>query len=323
MAMTHALPDAPPLPWDLAGTEAGLSQADRPGRAIRGGPRHLRRLAETQPDRPYERFGVTPLTPLIGAEISGIDLRAPLDPELHAELHRAWLEWKVLFFRDQRITGAQQIAFAEAWGELEHQSLMPTTAGPGLAQYVKDAANAGWENAWHADMTGRPEPAKAFVLRLVEGPAAGGDTIFADAAAAYDNLPEEVRAALRGLRAVHDMTATMDRFLPAERVDLLRTMYPPVTHPVVRTHPETGRRTLFVNSVFTDRIVGMDPERGEQLLQYLFRQLQAPEYQARFRWTPGAVAFWDNRAVQHYAVSDYFPAGRITERVAIAGDAPY
>lgn len=312
------------LPWELAGAETRLAPAERPGRAIRGGPRRLRRLAATQPDLPYQRFGVTPLSPLIGAEISGVDLGAPLDPPLAAELHRAWLEWKVLFFRDQRITPAQQVAFAAAWGDLERQRLSDAGEdGPGVARYVKDAANSGWENAWHVDMTGRPEPAKAFVLRLVRGPAAGGDTIFADAAAAYDNLPVQVRVEIDDLRAVHDMTAAMGGFVPAEQLTRIQAEFPPVVHPVVRTHPETGRRTLFVNSVFTARIVGMEPERGEQLLQYLFRQLQAPEYQVRFRWTPDAVAFWDNRAVQHYAVSDYFPAERVTERVAIAGDRPY
>jgi taurine dioxygenase len=316
------MPTVMALPWELAGAEARLGPAERPGRAIRGGPRRLRRLADDQPGRPYARFGLTPLSPLIGAEITGVDLGAPLDPEVRDELHRAWLEWKVLFFRDQRITPAQQVAFARTWGDLQEQ-LLAGSGTPGLARYVKDAENAGWENAWHVDFTGRPEPAKAFVLRLVRGPAAGGDTIFTDAAAAYDNLPVQVRVEIDDLRAVHDMTATMAGFVPAEQLARIRAEYPPVVHPVVRTHPETGRRTLFVNSVFTDRIDGLDPELGEQLLQYLFRQLQAPEYQVRFRWTPDAVAFWDNRAVQHYAVSDYFPAERVTERVAIAGDRPY
>jgi taurine dioxygenase len=317
-----SMPTVMTLPWELAGAEAGLGPAERPGRAIRGGPRRLRRLAGDQPSRPYERFGLTPLGPLVGAEITGVDLGAALDPAVRAELHRAWLEWKVLFFRDQEITPAQQVAFARTWGDLQEQ-LLAESDTPGLARYVKDAENAGWENAWHVDFTGRPEPAKAFVLRLVRGPAAGGDTIFVDAAAAYDNLPVQVRVEIDDLRAVHDMTAAMAGFVPAERLARIRAEYPPVVHPVVRTHPETGRRTLFVNSVFTDRIEGLDPELGEQLLQYLFRQLQAPEYQVRFRWTPGAVAFWDNRAVQHYAVSDYFPAERVTERVAIAGDRPY
>ncbi|QMU73243.1 TauD/TfdA family dioxygenase [Streptacidiphilus sp. P02-A3a] len=311
------------LPWDQAGAEAGLPPADRPGRAVRGGPRRLRRIGPNQADRPYRRFGLTPLSPVIGAEVSGVDLGAPLDQELRAELRRAFLEWKVLFFRDQRITQEQQTAFARLWGELEQQSLAPGAPGPGVARYVKDAANAGFENAWHADMTGRPRPAMAFVLRLLDGPEVGGDTLFTDAGAAYDCLPAEVRSALEGLRAVHDLTATMGRFVPADEIARIREQYPPVSHPVVRTHPETGRPTLFVNSVFTDRIEGMEPERGEQLLQYLFRQLQAPEYQCRFRWTPGSVAFWDNRAVQHYAVSDYFPAGRVTERVAVAGGVPF
>lgn len=316
-----------PLPWDLAGAEAERGPASRTGRAIRGGPRPLRRLADTQladprQDRPYELFQLTPLSPLIGAEVSGIDLGEPMSAALRDELHRAWLEWKVLFFRDQRISRAQHIAFGRAWGDLEPQAV--TSLGtPGVARYVKDALNGGWENAWHVDMTGRAEPAKAFVLRLVDGPAQGGDTIFADAAAAYDNLPDDVKSAVDPLRAVHDLSATLDQFLPPDEVARVRAAFPPVIHPVVRTHPETGRRTLFVNSVFTDRVVGMTPERGERLLQYLFQQLQAPEYQVRFRWRRDSVAFWDNRAVQHYAVSDYFPAGRVTERVAIAGDRPY
>lgn len=310
------------LPWDLAGTEAGLGPAERPGRAIRGGPRQLYRLSDTPQNRPYELFGVRALTPLIGAEITGVDLATVLAPDIREELHRAWLEWKVLFFRGQWITGAQQIEFARLWGDLEQQQVTTGGNGRGLARYIKDANNAGWENAWHVDMTGRPRPAKAFVLRLIDGPDTGGDTIFTDAAAAYDNLPADVREAIDGLRAVHDLTATLGRFVSPGELARVRAAYPPVVHPVVRIHPETGRKTLFVNSVFTDRIVDMDPERGEQLLQYLFRQLQAPEYQARFRWTHGAIAFWDNRAVQHYAVSDYFPARRITERVAIAGDEP-
>jgi taurine dioxygenase len=314
---------ARPLPWDLIGSESVLGPGERPGRAIRGGPRQLIRLAPAQQDLPYDLFGLTPLSPLIGAEISGVDIGAPLTPQVVGELRRALLEWKVLFFRGQQITGQQQAEFAQAFGELEQQSVAPGAAGNGAAQYIKDAQNPGWENAWHVDMTGRRRPAMGFVLRMVQGPPVAGDTIFVDAGAAYDNLPRYVRDAIDGLQAVHDMTATMGTFLPAERIARIRANFPPVTHPVVRRHPETGRRTLFVNSVFTDRVVGMDAERGEQLLQYLFRQLQAPEYQVRFRWTPGAVAFWDNRAVQHYAVNDYYPAGRITQRVAIAGDEPY
>jgi len=331
VATTQAAPkhpveprEAPSLPWDIVGAEAGLSPASRPGRAIQGGPRNLLRISPADPaspGKPYELFEVIPLSPLVGAEIRGVDLGAALDAALRDELNRAWLEWKVLFFRDQWISGAQQEEFARGWGELEQQQL--TAPGTGITRYVKDAGNAGWENAWHADMTGRLEPAKAFVLRLGVGPDAGGDTIFTDAAAAYDNLPAEVRAAIDPLRAVHDLSATIGRFVTPEEAARVRSEFPPVVHPVVRTHPETGRRTLFVNSVFTDRIIDMDPERGERALQYLFRQLQVPEYQVRFSWRPGSVAFWDNRAVQHYAVSDYFPALRITERVAIAGDRPY
>jgi taurine dioxygenase len=310
------------LPWTRAGAEGALPVAERPGRAVRGGPRRLRRLPDDRPDAEYRLFGLSPLTPLIGAEIDGVDLGTPPPPALRDELHRALLEWKVLFFRDQRITGEQQAAFAAHWGDLERQRVTAKEADPGVARYVKDARNAAFENAWHVDMTGRARPAMGFVLRMVEGPAEGGDTIFVDAAAAYDNLPDEVRSAIDGLSAVHDLTATMAPFVSPAELARLRETYPPVTHPVVRTHPETGRRTLFVNSVFTDHVVGLHRDLGENLLQYLFRQLQAPEYQVRFRWRDGSVAFWDNRAVQHYAVCDYFPERRVTERVSIMGDLP-
>jgi taurine dioxygenase len=268
---------------------------------------------------------VKPLTPLIGAEIVGVDLRETITPELQAELHRALLEWKVIFFRNQPITSEQQLAFARLWGELEVHPFYKIEKGQSkeIVRFARDRKNAGSENVWHADVTFRINPAKAAVLRMIEAPPVGGDTIWADMGAAYDNLPEDVKERIQGLTALHDFTPAFSHLMTVEELAVRQAEFPAVEHPVVRTHPETGRKTLFVNPSFTTRIVGLDPDESEKLLQYLFRQAHVPEYQVRFRWEPNSIAFWDNRATQHYAVSDYYPYPRKVERVAIVGDRPY
>jgi len=286
------------------------------------GPRTLRRLPEGHEPRPYHRLSVAPLTPTIGAEIGGVDLREPLDDGLFAELHRALLEWKVIFFRDQRIDGEQHRAFAARWGELEVHPFLPHGDSPYVVRFEKDAANQGYENIWHSDVSWRLVPSLGSVLRCIECPPSGGDTLWADMACAYDGLPDEVKERIDGLVAVHDFATSFGLAMTPEQVAQLREQYPPAEHPVVRTHPETGRRTLYVNEIFTSHVKGMDPRESESLLDVLFRQARVPEYQCRFRWTPGAIAFWDNRATQHYAVSDYFPARRVMERATIIGDRP-
>ncbi|WP_193433144.1 TauD/TfdA dioxygenase family protein, partial [Streptomyces luteocolor] len=180
-----------------------------------------------------------------------------------------------------------------------------------------------YENVWHADVTFRERPALGAVLHLREVPPFGGDTLWADMAAAYDNLSDDIKARIDGARAVHDFIPGFARFYGPDRLAPLQDRFPPVTHPVVRTHPETGRRMLFVNTSFTTHIVGMEREESDRLLGHLVRQAHVPEYQVRFHWQAGDVAFWDNRATQHYAVDDYAPHRRVAERVAIAGDRPY
>jgi len=192
-----------------------------------------------------------------------------------------------------------------------------------VTRFERTAAMPGYENIWHTDVTWRPAPALGSVLRLIEVPPVGGDTMWADMAAAYDNLPEDVRARIDGLTAVHDYLPGFDRFSDPALLARWQDRFPPVEHPVVRTHPETGRRTLFVNQAFTTHIVGLDRAESDRLLRYLFLQAHTPEFQVRFSWRPDSVAFWDNRATQHYAVNDYHPHVRIAERVAIAGDRPY
>ena len=299
-------------------------QALLSGRGLAAGPRRgLRRLPEGEESQPYDHITVAPCTSLIGAQISGIDLVEPVTPEVFAELDRALLEFKVLFFRDQhRVTGARHRDFAQMWGELEVHPFLPQGDVAEIVRFEKGAENAGVENVWHADVTWREKPALGSVLRAVEVPEAGGDTCFADMAAAYDFLPEHVKTAIRGRVAVHDFTLPFGIGMDPDKLKEMQEKYPAVEHPVVRIHPRTGRRTLFVNGIFTTHIVGLPEEESEELLKLLFQQASVPEYQVRFKWEAGSIAFWDNRAVQHYAVSDYFPQRRVMERAAILGDRP-
>ncbi len=300
-----------------------LRPATVPDGGILEGPRVLRRLPDGAEERPYEHFSLRPLGRVIGAEIGGIDLAEPLTPVLHAELNRALLEWKVLFFRDQRLTSAHQRAFAANWGELETNPFIPQGDTEDTTRFTRSASMPAFENIWHVDVTFRPAPALGSVLRLIEVPPVGGDTMWADMAAAYDNLAEDIRARIDGLTAVHDFIPGFDRFSDPGHLLRHQDAFPPVEHPVVRTHPETGRRTLFVNQAFTTHIVGIEREESDRLLRYLFSRAHIPEFQVRFAWRPGSVAFWDNRATQHYAVNDYHPHARVAERVAIVGDRPF
>jgi taurine dioxygenase len=307
-----------------AGLPATLREARVPQGGMYEGPRTLRRLPEGWEERPYERLEVVPQGCTIGAEVRGVDLSRPLEPALRGELNRALLEWKVLFFRSQHLTSVQQRDFARNWGELETNPLLAQGAGEDVVRFDKGSgATPTFENIWHADVTFRERPALGAVLHLREVPPTGGDTMWADMAAAYDNLPQEVKDRVDGVTAVHDFIPGFARFYPPERLAPLQDVFPPVEHPVVRTHPETGRRMLFVNAAFTTRITGMERGESDRLLGYLCRQAHVPEYQVRFHWQAGDIAFWDNRATQHYAVNDYAPHRRVAERVAITGDRPY
>jgi len=263
--------------------------------------------------------------PTIGAELTGVALGGPIDDELLAELRRALLEWKVLFFRDQQLTRDEHRAFASRWGDIEeHPFFKHTHPGQTAADVVtfeKGPASVGTENQWHTDITWHATPSFGAILRAIEVPGAGGDTLWADTAAAYDCLPDELKAGIDGLAAEHDWVHSFGLAMEPAALERLRPDFPAVEHPVVRVHPETGR-TLFVNTIFTTRIVGLDPEESDTLLRRLYRQIERPEFQCRFRWAPGSVAFWDNRATQHYAVSDYAPQRRVMERISIIGDRP-
>ncbi len=310
------------------GTTELPSTSQLAARGLRPGARDLRRVPEGWTARPYP-FGIRPMSPTIGAEVD-LDLTdlvpatdgddAPA--ERWAEVHRALLEWKVLVFRDQDLDGPTQQVVASRWGSLEEHPFLPSGDDGRVVRFEKGADVPGYENLWHTDVTWRERPAMAAMLRAVEVPAIGGDTLWADMAAAYDGLPATVRGRIDGLRAVHDFSFSFGAEMPPEDLAGFRARFPAVEHPVVRVHPETGRRTLFVNPVFTSHLVGVDPDEGEELLRLLFHQAEVPEYQCRLTWRRGTVALWDNRATQHYAVNDYHPQRRVMERVAVRGDVP-
>ncbi|WP_406840344.1 TauD/TfdA dioxygenase family protein [Streptomyces sp. AHU1] len=294
---------------------------------------------EGAPVRAHHRgsIRVEPLTCSIGAELSGVNLGdAARDDDLFAEIKSLLLQYKVLFLRDQDITRAEHVAFAERFGALEdHPVAGSDPEHPGLVRIYKDLDSPAehYENALHTDGTWRENPAMGAVLRCIEGPPVGGDTIWVNMAEAYRRLPEDIRTKIRGLRAKHSIEATFGAVMPQEKRHALKAQFPDAEHPVVRVHPETGEEILFVNAFTTHFVNYHTPENvrfGQDfapgaglLLNYLIAQAAIPEYQVRWRWTPNSVAIWDNRSTQHYAVQDYWPAVRRMERAGIVGDRPF
>ena len=277
------------------------------------------------------------LTSHIGAEVHGVDLgEAARNDDLFGGVKEALLQHKVLFLRDQAISKADHVAFAHRFGGLEdHPVLGSDPDHPGLVRIYKspDAPNDRYENAWHSDATWREKPPFGCVLRCVECPTVGGDTMWANMVLAYEKLPDQIKGQIVGLRARHSIEATFGAAMPIEKRLALKAQFPDAEHPVVRTHPETGEKVLFVNSYAThftnfhnsDNVrYGQDyAPGGANLLHYLIGRAAIPEYQVRWRWEPNSVAIWDNRCTQHYAVMDYWPAVRKMERAGIIGDKPY
>lgn len=279
-------------------------------------------------------LAVNPLTCSIGAELSNVHLGAAAEDEgLMAEIRQALLKHRVIFFRDQDITRAEHVAFARKFGELEDHPVVGSHPDyPGLVQIYKtpDSPLDRNENSWHTDATWREQPPMGCVLRCVECPPVGGDTMWVNMVLAYENLPEDIKAKIEHLRARHSIEASFGAVMPIEKRLALKAQYPDAEHPVVRIHPETGEKILFVNSSFTTHFTnyntpanvrfGLDKSPGSsQLLNYLTSQAMIPEYQVRFKWRKNSVAFWDNRSTQHYAVMDYQPCHRKMERTAIIG----
>jgi taurine dioxygenase len=286
---------------------------------------------------PLGSLQVERLTCSIGAQLSGVNLgEAARDEALFAEIKALLLKHKVLFLRDQDITRAEHVAFASRFGPLEdHPVAGSDPEHPGLVRIYKDLSSPPehYENAWHCDATWREAPPMGAVLRCIECPEVGGDTIWVDMVKAYEELPATIKDQIADLRASHSIQSTFGAAMPAEQRLALKARYPDAEHPVVRTHPETGEKVLFVNS-FASHFVnfhtpanvryGQDYAPGaSHLLNWLIGRAAIPEYQVRWRWTPNSVAIWDNRCTQHYAVQDYWPAVRKMERAGIIGDRPF
>ena len=265
---------------------------------------------------------ISALTPAIGAEIGNIDLRQTSSSEI-ADIRAALLEYKVVFFRDQTLTQAEHIAFARQFGDLEiHPATPKSQSNPEVLHIAHGPESKGKENFWHSDVTWREKPSLGSILKAVEVPAVGGDTLFANMVMAYELLPDDIKEVITGRVAVHDIARVFAGRLN-KSAEELRERYPPMEHPIVRTHPETGESVLYVNTAFTSHIKDMEERDSTRLLRQLYRTAANPEIQCRFRWQQGSLAFWDNRASQHFASSDYFPQVRKMERVTIAGDRPF
>ncbi len=280
---------------------------------------------------------VEALTCSIGAQLSGVNLADAIgDDALFADIRALLLKHKVLFLRDQDISRAEHVAFARRFGELEaHPVAGSDPEHPGLVQIYKspDQPVDRYENAWHSDASWREAPPMGCVLRCVECPPVGGDTLWANMALAYEKLPAHIKQQIAELRARHSIEASFGAAMPIDKRLALKAQFPDAEHPVVRSHPETGEKILYVNAFTThfsnyhtpERVrFGQDANPGaSQLLNYLISQAYVPEFQVRWRWQKNSVAIWDNRSTQHYAVMDYPPCHRKMERAGIIGDKPY
>jgi len=267
---------------------------------------------------------VTPLAGPLGAEVSGVDLRE-LDDAAFEELRRAFLEHQVLFFRDQDLSPDQHKAFGRRFGTLQIHPFLTSRADEGHPEIVvleSDERRPFVAAGWHSDVTFAECPPLGSVLRAAEVPAWGGDTLWASMTAVYESLSDSLQRLLGELRARHDTSKTFSRSAYPSEKHVEAEAAPKVEHPVVRTHPETGRKAIFVNPAFTHRIVGMKRDESDTLLGFLYQKTTLPEFQCRFHWEKNSVAFWDNRCTQHRVVADNVRAHRRMERVTIDGDRP-
>jgi len=275
------------------------------------------------PTTSYRTIDVRKASPRIGAEIHGIDLSRPLSDAQFAEVHTALMEHLVIFFRDQDMTPEQQKQLGGRFGKLHVHPAAPSVLPGHPEVFVIKADETSKHIAgedWHSDVSCEAEPPMGTMLYLkTVPPDGGGDTLFANMYLAYETLSEPVRHLIATMTAIHDGEPL---YRGRYGNDDAGKVYPRAEHPVVRTHPVTGRKALFVNRFFTTRIVGLSRNESDSILQMLLRHIETPEFHVRFRWQPGSVAFWDNRSAQHHALWDYYPHKRYGHRVTICGDRP-
>lgn len=265
---------------------------------------------------------IRPIAPALGAEVEGIDLTQALSDETIAEIRAAVVKYKVIFFRDQDISRDQHVALGRRFGELEIHPSTPEDQPHREILHLRAGGDTPLRaDIWHSDVTYLPIPSFGSILRARVIPPVGGDTLFCNMAMAYEGLSPKMKEWLCTLTAEHDILCSgRTEGVDVERV---RKNYPVVTHPVIRTHPETGERIVYVNRTFTSKINGLDKKESDWLIDHLSALTGVPEYQCRFHWEANSIAFWDNRATQHYASHDYLPADRHMERVTIIGDKPF
>ena len=272
----------------------------------------------------YETIEVRPLTPTIGAEIFGVDLGGDIRNQQFQEIHDAFLQHVVIFFRNQKMTPEQQKAFGRRFGRLHMHPASPSVLEDHPEVLVIKANEKSKRVAgevWHSDVSCDPEPPLGSILYMLQPPEnGGGDTMFANMYTAYDKLSDSMKRIVEGLTAIHDGEHV---YRGRYGINDATKTYPRSEHPVVRTHPETGRKALFVNRGFTTRIKDMHRNESDALLNMLYEHAETPEFQCRFKWNVGSVAFWDNRAAMHHAMWDYFPLSRLAHRVTICGDKPF
>ncbi len=269
-------------------------------------------------------FDIKPLTTSLGAEIEGLDLCTPLSTDDFSALEAALLDHLVLFFRNQPLSPPQQATLAERFGKIDihpfgrHLDEYPQVGVLDQTEPKRDGANR-----WHTDSTFMPRPPKVVILRAVRLPASGGDTSWASMYAAFEALSPPIQRTLESLSASHDVTGPLVRAIHGGHsvggLEDVQAAWPPYSHPVVCSHPQTGRKLLFVNSNFTTRIEGVSDAESEAVLRFLFEWIRSPDMQVRFHWEPDSVAIWDNRCTQHFAVADYCER-RTMHRVTVAGD---
>jgi taurine dioxygenase len=272
---------------------------------------------------PYDTIAVHKLTPIIGAEIEGADLAHPLGNRQMDEIHRALAENLVIFFRDQHMSFEQHLAFGRQFGELHLHPAAPYEPGHPELMVIhadKDSPRANGEG-WHSDVSCDQEPPMGSILYIRKCPPLGGDTLFASMYAAYEALSDRMKTYLDGLTAVHNGDHYRGQYANYGIRD--KETYPSAVHPVVRTHPVTKKKALYVNKGFTRRILGISNDESEGVLNFLYDHMAHPLFQCRFRWQENSVAFWDNRCVQHHAMWDYWPHTRSGNRVTVKGDRPY
>jgi taurine dioxygenase len=272
----------------------------------------------------FTQFEVRPVTGALGAEIDGLDLSRPITDVEFSELRQAWLDYQVLFFRDQSLTPEQHLAFGRRFGEIDPSAFIPTLPEcPDIrVQDMADYSKLGNDINWHSDNSFREVPQKCSALYALEVPSRGGDTAWVNMYLAYELLSPPMRAFLDGLTAIHDLVEIMGpgilKQYGAQRWQAFRDRTPPVEHPVVRTHPETGRRCLYVNPLMTSAVKELSDKESRNLLDFLFRHCEQEELMCRFRWEKGSLAFWDNRCTIHRGIADFYTERRVMHRVAIA-----